>query len=88
MSPHAQEIENKYKPFFIAPLLVQCSIHNNTNGQFSAYYKNEEKTKGMYGGKGLCDLKRITGEILPMMPILTEHKANIHISSKSINFII
>ena len=78
-------VEEKYKPLLLGPLLVQCSIHNNTNGQFSAYYKNEEKTKGMYGGKNLCDLKRITGEILPMMPILTEHKAKIHISKMDAN---
>ena len=78
-------VEEKYRALLLGPLLVQCSIHNNTNGQFSAYYKNEEKTKGMYGGKGLCDLKRITGEILPMMPVLTEHKANIHISKMDAN---
>ena len=78
-------VEEKYRALLLGPLLVQCSIHNNTNGQFSAYYKNEEKTKGMYGGKGSVDLKRITGEILPMMPILTEHKAKIHISKMDAN---
>lgn len=78
-------VESKYHSLLIGPLLVQCSIHNNTNGQFSAYYKNEEKTKGMYGGKKSVDLKRITGEILPMMPVLTEHKANIHISQLNTN---
>ena len=39
----------------------------------------------MYGGKNLCDLKRITGEILPMTPILTEHIAKIHISKMDAN---
>ena len=78
-------VEEKYQSLLTGPLLVQCSIHNNTNGQFSAYYKNEEKTKGMYGGKKEVDLKRITGEILPMMPILTEHKANINISRMDAN---
>ena len=78
-------VEEKYKPFLLAPLLVECSIHNNTNGQFSAYYKNKEKTKGMYGGKGSVDLNRITGEILPKMPFLTSHKANINISQSNTN---
>lgn len=78
-------VEPEYRSLLIGPLLVQCSIHNNTNGQFSAYYKNEEKTKGMYGGKKSVDLKRITGEILPMMPVLTEHKAKIHISQLNTN---
>lgn len=44
-------VEEEYKSLLLGPLLVQCSIHNNTNGQFSAYYKDEEKEKGMYGGK-------------------------------------
>ena len=78
-------IEKKYQCYFIAPLLVKCSIHNNTNGQFSAYYKNEEKTKGMYGGKKEIDLNRITGDILPELPILTQHKANIKISQMDTN---
>jgi adenine-specific DNA-methyltransferase len=79
------KIEKKYQCFFLAPLLVNCSIHNNTNGQFSAYYKNEEKTKGMYGGKNKVDLNRITGEILPELPILTEHKADVKISQMDTN---
>ena len=65
--------------------MVNCSIHNNTNGQFSAYYKNAEKTKGMFGGKNSVDLKRITGDIIPEMPILTMHKANIDISQMDVN---
>ena len=78
-------IEEKYQAFFIGPLLVQCSIHNNTNGQFSAYYKDSTKSKGMYGGKNSVDIKRITGQIRPISPILTEHKANIHISQMDAN---
>ena len=53
--------------------------------QFSAYYKDQTKTKGMFGGKKSIDLKRITGEILPKMPILTEHKAEVHISQQDTN---
>ena len=79
------KVEKKYQCYFLAPLLVKCSIHNNTNGQFSAYYKNEEKTKGMYGGKNKVDLHRITGEILPELPILTQHKANVKISQMDTN---
>jgi len=78
-------VEPRYHSLIVGPLLVQCSIHNNTNGQFSAFYKNEEKTKGMYGGKKSVDLKRITGEILPMMPVLTTHKANVRISQMEAN---
>ena len=78
-------VEEKYKALLIGPLLVQCSIHNNTNGQFSAYYKDENKLKGMFGGKKKVDLKRITGEILPILPVLTSHKAKINISKLDAN---
>jgi len=78
-------VETKLQPFFIGPLLVQCSIHNNTNGQFSAYYKDAEKKKGKFGGKNSIDLKRITGEIIPKMPCLTDHKANLFISQQDTN---
>ena len=85
MSYIMTKIEEKFRPYFIGPLLVQCSIHNNTNGQFSAYYKDANKEKGMFGGKKEVDIKRITGKIKPMMPILTEHKANVHISQQNAN---
>ena len=77
-------VEDKYKCFLLAPLIVQCSIHNNTNGQFSAYYKDENKEKGMYGGKKQVDLNRITGKITPEMPFLTSHKANVHVSQNDV----
>lgn len=77
-------VEEKYKSYLLAPLLVQCSIHNNTNGQFSAYYKDENKEKGMYGGKNSVDLNRIKGKIKPIMPILTDHYANVHISQNDV----
>ena len=79
------QVEEKYRPYLLGPLLVQCSIHNNTNGQFSAFYKDEKKEKGMYGGKKGIDLKRIKGQIKPMLPILTSHKANIHICQEVTN---
>jgi len=85
MSYITTNVEEKYRPFFVGPLLVQCSIHNNTNGQFSAYYKDANKERGMFGGKKGVDIKRITGKIKPIMPILTEHKANVHISQQDTN---
>ena len=39
----------------------------------------------MYGGKKKVDLHRITGEILPELPILTQHKANVKISQMDTN---
>ena len=50
---YIETIPIKYKPFVLAPLLVQASIHNNTNGQFSAYYKDGDI--GAFGGKKKID---------------------------------
>jgi adenine-specific DNA-methyltransferase len=67
------------KPFLLAPLLVECSIHNNTNGQFSAFYKGEDKV-GKYGGKKSIDVKRITKKIEIKMPVLLNNNCNCVVS--------
>src|SRR5210317_1243070 len=51
MRDYIETIPEKYRPYLLGPLLVECSIHNNTNGQFSAYYKDKDGKKGEYGGK-------------------------------------
>jgi len=59
----------RYRHFLLAPLLVECSIHNNTSGQFSAFYRNGKI--GAYGGKKAIDLGRITKEISIDIPVLS-----------------
>lgn len=58
----------KYKSHLLASLLIKSSIHNNTNGQFSAFYK-DERGIGKYGGKKEIDLKRITSDIRLELPV-------------------
>ena len=78
-------IGKEYQKFFIGPLLVQASTNNNTNGQFSAYFKDEKKEKGKFGGKKEIDLQRIKRVIEPKLPILTSGKAKLNISKKDAN---
>ena len=78
-------VGEEYQKFFIGPLIVQASTNNNTNGQFSAYFKDENKEKGKFGGKNSIDLQRILRPIEPMLPILTNAKANLKISQKDAN---
>ena len=59
------------KPFILAPLIVKSSIHNNTNGQFSAFYK--DGNIGAYGGAKGVDVKRITTPITIEPPLLIIH---------------
>ena len=74
-----------YQPYLLAPLLVECSIHNNTNGQFSAFYKDANAEKGAYGGKGGVDLKRITQPITLPLPLFDPHPCKTVISQMDTN---
>jgi adenine-specific DNA-methyltransferase len=64
-------VPDKFRPYLLSLLVVQASIHNNTNGQFAAYYKDEDGI-GCFGGKKHVDLKRITGRII--LPYPAFHK--------------
>ena len=66
-------VPEKYKCYLLAMLLVKCSIHNNTNGQFSAFFKGEDQC-GKYGGKNEVDIKRITKDIVLEYPIFSPNK--------------
>jgi adenine-specific DNA-methyltransferase len=72
-------VPDKYKCYLLAMLLVKCSIHNNTNGQFSAFYKDENLC-GKYGGKKEIDVKRITKNIILEYPIFSPNKCNAVVS--------
>jgi adenine-specific DNA-methyltransferase len=78
MRDYIKTIPKKYQPHVLAPLLVECSIHNNTNGQFAAYYKDKDGKKGQFGGKTLTDIKRITQSIRIPYPIFNNTKCKIH----------
>lgn len=71
-------IPEKYRCYLLAPLLVECSIHTNTNGQFSAYFKK-------LGGKNSNDIKRITDKIVIKMPLFNDNKCKTIISRDNTN---
>ena len=84
MRNYIETIPKKYIPYLLAPLLVECSIHNNTNGQFSAFYKDENGT-GKYGGKNEIDIKRITKPIQIPYPIFHINDCKIQCSQNDTN---
>jgi adenine-specific DNA-methyltransferase len=77
-------LPGKVRPFLLAPLLVESSIHNNTSGQFSAFYK-DGGDKGAYGGKNGIDVKRITKPITLPYPIFSPAKCKVHTSKMDTN---
>jgi len=81
---YIETIPVKYRDHIKAPLLVESSIHNNTNGQFSAFYKDGNNI-GKYGGKKEIDIKRITQQIKLPYPIYDTNKCDIHVSQMDTN---
>lgn len=77
-------IPEKYKYYLLAELLVEASIHNNTNGQFSAFYKDENGV-GKFGGKKEIDLQRILAPIILKKPLLSSSPCNVNISRMDTN---
>ena len=72
------------RAYVLAPLLVEASIHNNTNGQFSAFYKDEHGV-GKFGGKKEVDIKRITTPIKLPLPIFSPSPCNVNVSRMDTN---
>lgn len=79
------QVPENIRCYLLAPLLIKTSIHNNTNGNFSGFYKDKNKEKGKYGGQKEIDLNRITSNIIIPYPILSQNKCNVNISQMDTN---
>ena len=73
---HIDDIEDSMQVFFLAPLLVRASIHNNTGGVFKGFYKNRQGI-GAFGGEGRHALTRIKGEIDVPEPIFSDAECDV-----------
>ena len=80
---YIETIPEKYKHFLLASLIIEASIHNNTNGQFSAFYKNGDV--GQYGGKNNVDIRRITTPITLKAPVHYNNHCRVHIDKRDAN---
>jgi len=82
---HSDKVSKKIKPFLMAPLLSEISIHANTSGVFKGFYKNSKTGKGQYGGNGKNALKRILGDIEIKEPIFSNFSCDWKMYNKDIN---
>lgn len=78
---HIERIPAHLQKFYLGPLIVKASIHNNTAGVFKGFYKNR-KGIGAFGGEGANALVRILGEIDVALPTLSNHEARIAITQE------
>ena len=76
---HINDIPARLQIFFLAPLLVQASVHNNTGGVFKGFYKNRRGI-GAFGGEGGNALKRIKGEIDMPKPLFSEFECEVNVT--------
>ncbi len=76
---HIDGIEDSLQVFFLAPLLVRASIHNNTGGVFKGFYKNRQGI-GAFGGEGRHALTRIKGEIDVPEPLFSDAECDVRVT--------
>ncbi len=79
-------IKEEDRPYYLAPLLVESSIHTNTSGTFNSYHKKDGI--GHFGGKGENALKRILGEIELPMPFFTKNYSDVEVYNKDANLLV
>jgi adenine-specific DNA-methyltransferase len=65
------ELPEADRPFFLAPLLAEASVHANTAGVFKGFYKNSATGLGQFGGNKRDALVRIRGEIELPFPVFS-----------------
>ncbi len=79
------ELPSSERDFFIAPLLVQASIHANTSGVFKGFYKNAQTGIGQFGGSGRHALSRILRPIRVPFPVLSRFETDVQVTQLDTN---
>ncbi|PKM97415.1 MAG: DNA modification methylase [Elusimicrobia bacterium HGW-Elusimicrobia-1] len=77
------EIPGAQRNFFLAPLLVEASIHTNTSGVFKGFHK--KSGVGCFGGRGGFALSRIKGGISLEMPVFCGAECPVVVKKTDIN---
>ena len=71
--------EEDLKKFFLAPLIVEASIHVNTSGVFKGFYKNKHTGIGCFGGLKKDALTRICGKVELKAPVFSNFESDVKI---------
>ena len=69
----------KYRVYFIAPLLTEASIKNNTSGVFKGFYKNSKTGIGQFGGNDENALSRIKKDIELPFPVFSNFDCEVEV---------
>jgi adenine-specific DNA-methyltransferase len=78
-------VSEKDRKYFLAPLLVEASIHANTSGVFKGFYKDRHTRIGQFGGSAEDALARIKGEINLPFPIFSNFNCDVTVFNDDAN---
>lgn len=77
-------VPNELKPYFLAPLIYEASVHSNTSGVFKGFYKDKNGI-GKFGGDAQNALSRIKGEITLKKPIFSNFNCDFKVIKTDAN---
>ena len=78
-------VPKELQHYFIAPLLTEASIKNNTSGVFKGFYKNSKTGIGQFGGNDENALSRIKRDIDLPLPVLSNFECEVEIYKEDAN---
>ena len=81
-----KEIPAETRHYFLAPLIVEASIHTNTSGVFKGFHKKDGI--GCFGGRGENALVRIKKDIDLKTPVFSDMECATFIKKADINTLI
>ena len=76
---HIEELPQNMQNYFLAPLIVRASVHNNTGGVFKGFYKNRDGV-GAFGGAARNALPRILGKIKIPKPVFSPYECAVRVT--------
>lgn len=78
---------DELRPFLLAPVLSQASMHANTSGVFKGFYKNKDGV-GQFGGTGKNALTRIMRNIEVQTPVFSNFSCDVRLHNKDANALV
>ncbi len=75
-----EELPAFARPFLLAPLIYEASVHANTSGVFKGFSKTSETGLGQFGGNGRNALPRILGDISIPFPVFSRFECDVRVS--------
>jgi|GEM_PF-134647 len=75
------------RPFLLAPVLAQASMHTNTSGVFKGFHKNRDGV-GQFGGTARNALSRILRPIQLQAPVLSRFDCAVQLHRRDANALV